>query len=696
MAKEIPLIIDCDTGEDDAIALALTAAAKLPLKYAVTCHGNTTLDNATNNTANVLDLAGAHDVKVIRGASKPLKPHLLEKEGFTVGEDFIGKNGICNVQIPKAEHVEIIDPGEDKYIEELATILEKEGPFDYIITGPCTNFAKLCEHFGRDIKKHINSLTIMGCSMYIRGTRGPGVRNTQFERDLETDEESWAEFNIYCDPYAAEIVFAAGLNPKVVTWEVCTTFELTYDSIQAMRSETPHGKFVIELMDAFMNLYGLANETLFEVCDPLTIMAYMGHGKTSADKIRIITDKEYFGRSVPDEENGHSIQYFHASKEEISNIIYEMMQKMGIDIPMEKCESHNNPDSIGCPLQYIPKNGKKKPVNKDCSVIVAGGLNTDIIGAGVSKILNAGELTLGGELKVMPGGKSRNLAQMIALLEEPGQVAMLGRTSQDPFNLWKVPYDALVESGVDVGNIKVEAFEDSGKFPGVALIAVDKAGANQIYVLPGVNDDFSPSDIDDASDVFETAGSNDGILVLSLEMRIDTAKEAVRMAKLYGMRVAIDPGGIREPNSPQEYKELMELLSMGIDLIKPNEHETKILTRTDVVDFYSAELASHLFRKIGIKNSLITAGEKGAYLFTPNLRTEIAVPEMEASNTQDETGCGDQVMAVMCALWQQGMSLEDASKTAIIAGTLQFQRSGVVPITKEELEVAEKRVVLVP
>ena len=119
-------------------------------------------------------------------------------------------------------------------------------------------------------------------------------------------------------------------------------------------------------------------------------------------------------------------------------------------------------------------------------IIVPGGLNTDIIASKVSKIAMPGEEVVGEELKIGPGGKSRNIAHMIAVLSEKNTVAMIGKTAKDPFGLWKIPVDALEQAGVDITQVKTMEF--IGTFPGVALIPVDKEGNNQIYILPGIGD----------------------------------------------------------------------------------------------------------------------------------------------------------------------------------------------------------------
>ncbi len=322
------------------------------------------------------------------------------------------------------------------------------------------------------------------------------------------------------------------------------------------------------------------------------------------------------------------------------------------------------------------------------SIIVVGGLNTDIIAAGVNRLLGPGELTYGNELKIAPGGKSRNLAQMISMLNSPGKVAMVGRTSRDDFNLWKVPYQALVDHGVNVDYIKVLDFKETNKFPGIALIPVDESeGQNQIYVLSGINNDFGSKDIDEATELFEQVSEINGMLALSLEMPLETAKYSIKKAKQHGLKVIVDPGGIRDVASGMDYHNYLDLLSLGIDLVKPNEHEAKILTKVEVVDMDSASLASKAFRRIGVPNTLITAREKGAWLFTEDKNNKhIPIPNIDIpSEEKDETGCGDQVMAVICTLLNAGISLEEAAETGILAGTLQFYRSGVDPLKREDL-----------
>jgi ribokinase len=314
---------------------------------------------------------------------------------------------------------------------------------------------------------------------------------------------------------------------------------------------------------------------------------------------------------------------------------------------------------------------------KEHLVIVPGGLNTDTVGLGVEKLLAPGELTLGGELRIGPGGKARNMAQMAAAYLGRNAVAMIGRSSRDPFGLWKIPLDSLTQAGVDTSFVNILDFEAAGKkHPGIALIPVDKNGRNQIYVLPGINADFSREDIDNASTLFSNSIGKK-IMILALEIPIPTAKYAIEKAAESGIRVVLDPGGISEP--------IDELLNERIFLFKPNEHEARIVTGLTIGDFKSAEIAAGNILERGVQNVLITHGDKGGYFFDGETGRHIAVPQVGEVGVRDETGCGDQVTAIAAACLAEGMSLLQSVEMAILAGTLQFHRAGIDPVSREEL-----------
>ncbi len=313
----------------------------------------------------------------------------------------------------------------------------------------------------------------------------------------------------------------------------------------------------------------------------------------------------------------------------------------------------------------------------DISVVVLGSLNTDIIALGIDKIIGRDEDTTGGECRIGPGGKARNIAQMVATLLGKNSVAMVGRTSRDPYELWKPPINALACAGVNTDYVKILDFDECGKLPGIALIPVDILGANQIYCCPGVNDDFCEEDVNNARHLFDSARMNSGVIVLTLEMPFKTAVYAATMAKSLGCKVFLDPGGAR-PRT--DYDKILPF----VDFVKPNAREAEIITGIPVIDYCSATLALRNISERGCSKGLLTLGEMGALLSNGSEFFTIT-PEKVYGDVCDTTGCGDQTMAGVCYGSCRNFSMVESSQIGILAGSLQAFKQGIIPVTKEEI-----------
>jgi len=318
-------------------------------------------------------------------------------------------------------------------------------------------------------------------------------------------------------------------------------------------------------------------------------------------------------------------------------------------------------------------------MNTKYHIIVSGGLNTDIIGLGVERIIGDGELTLGGNLQIGPGGKARNMAQMCAVLLGEGKVTVLGRTVRDPYGLWKVPVESLERSGVNTEYLIIQDYDpDNPTFPGIALIPVDRMGNNQIYVLPGINLEFSPDDVFANRHLFIPGPQT--MLLTALEIPLETVLMSLVLAESSDIRVILDPGGIDRAKA-----ELIKPALHKVFLIKPNEFETSILTGKEVIDFETAEKAAGIMLEYGVRYVFITHGAKGGYLFGEGVSLHIPVPEIELSALKDATGCGDQAAATITAALVKGYSIEEAARLAVKAGTLQFNHTGIHPVTQSEI-----------
>lgn len=317
------------------------------------------------------------------------------------------------------------------------------------------------------------------------------------------------------------------------------------------------------------------------------------------------------------------------------------------------------------------------------SLIVIGGLNTDIMASGLPNFPKPNDPVYGGKLVIGPGGKPANIASMAARLMPPDTVSIVSRTVKDQHNLWAHPINNLRECGVSTEYVHILESSQTDKQPAVALLAVDPDGNNMCFVIPGISVDFDESDIGAATPAFEAAGRNGGLLALTLENPIATARHAMRKANNLGMRIAFDLGGIVAG------MDVESLLAQKPYLCKPNEHEARILSGITITDFATAGQAAARLQELGAQNVFITHGENGGYLFAANeAAVHIPIPQHINGEVKDATGCGDQSMATLCAYLQAGESLQKAAELAILTGTMQFYRIGIQPITKAELEAA--------
>lgn len=190
------IIMDCDPGIDDAVALAYAAANQDALELlAVTCvSGNQSIDKVTKNALNLTEFYGL-DVPVAKGMGEPL----VRKSVFA--GDIHGKNGIGECELPQAKK-QAESQHAVFYLRDL--LMNAEEKITLICTGPMTNIALLFKMFP-EVKEHIEEIVFMGGA-----ARGGNVTPC-------------AEFNVYVDPEAAKIVFDSGL-PLVmcgldVTWK---------------------------------------------------------------------------------------------------------------------------------------------------------------------------------------------------------------------------------------------------------------------------------------------------------------------------------------------------------------------------------------------------------------------------------------------------------------------------------------------
>lgn len=226
MDKALPIIIDCDPGHDDAIALILALASpKLNVLAVTTSAGNQTPDKTLRNALRILTLLGRHDIPVAGGAPKPLLHKLI------IADNVHGESGLDGPALPEPGFA----PQALTAVELMAkTLRASTEPVTLVPTGPLTNIALLLSAHP-ELKAKIARIVLMG------GSAGPG---------------NWtpaAEFNIYVDPEAAEMVFSAGVPITMCGLDVTHAAQVMDEDIERIRAITnPIARTVAELLDFFM------------------------------------------------------------------------------------------------------------------------------------------------------------------------------------------------------------------------------------------------------------------------------------------------------------------------------------------------------------------------------------------------------------------------------------------------------------
>jgi inosine-uridine nucleoside N-ribohydrolase len=217
-----PMILDCDPGHDDAIAILLAlASSEVELLGITTVHGNQTVDKTTVNALKVLELADRADVPVARGADRPLVREL------TVADHVHGESGLDGPLLPEptARSVDV---------DAVSFLAERLEP-DVVLcpTGSLTNIARLLtEHPGVRPER----IVLMGGSIGL-GNITPA-----------------AEFNIWADPEAAALVFESGIDITMVGLDVTHEAIVGPERVERLRGMGRVGAIVAEWVD-FYSLY---------------------------------------------------------------------------------------------------------------------------------------------------------------------------------------------------------------------------------------------------------------------------------------------------------------------------------------------------------------------------------------------------------------------------------------------------------
>ena len=242
MVQPIKLIIDTDPGVDDAVAILMALAApEVEVLALTTVGGNVPLARTTRNALALLQAAGRSDIPVASGASKPMRGR------FTYAPRFHGPGGL-SLRLPEPVVGTVAEGAVELLHDQLTS---QPGEVVLVALGPLTNVARLIWERPAALEQARN-IIVMGGAVNTPGNVTPK-----------------AEFNIYSDPAAAEIVFSSGLPVTVVDLAACRQVGISREQALGLRSEHPLGRLTLDMLQGWFNKE--SSRERFEFYDPLAM-----------------------------------------------------------------------------------------------------------------------------------------------------------------------------------------------------------------------------------------------------------------------------------------------------------------------------------------------------------------------------------------------------------------------------------------
>ena len=272
-----PFLLDCDTGRDDALAIWYALSNKMPLWGVIASYGNTPLDNVVTNCQKVLAAFPEQSIPVIKGAIEPSRGHKYYDDVVCPRQDASG-NGLCNIDLPYV--VDSIPVCDEKlsYVQQIIDLIKSSaarhgGMIDYVITGPATNFAAVCEKMGDDIHNYIDNVVMMG------GKFGDLWAKLPF-----------ADFNIGCDPYALQTVLDSKLDFKLVPMNATWPIFLGVEDVEALSTRSALSEQAKSIMVAHCRSF--SPEPVFRFHDPAVMVALQNKDLFVAERYKLCLDEE--------------------------------------------------------------------------------------------------------------------------------------------------------------------------------------------------------------------------------------------------------------------------------------------------------------------------------------------------------------------------------------------------------------------
>ncbi len=296
---------------------------------------------------------------------------------------------------------------------------------------------------------------------------------------------------------------------------------------------------------------------------------------------------------------------------------------------------------------------------------VIGSTNMDLTTT-VERMPVWGETVLARHFETSFGGKGAN--QAVAAAKLGAEVVMVSDLGDDTLG------DSALKNFESYGIDTLHVRRIPNQSTGTATILVDQgSGDNAILIVAGANGDLSSADVDAASEALKGCD----LILLQLEIQLETAYAAIRFARKNGVRTVLNPAPARRNFD-------MEIVTQASFLI-PNETELAIMTDMPVASEAELSAAAQSLVKKGVETVIVTLGARGALIATPEGARRIEPVKVEAIDT---TGAGDAFIGSFARYLAAGLSLDAALAQATRYAAFSVTRRGAQKSYAAEAEFA--------
>ena len=296
---------------------------------------------------------------------------------------------------------------------------------------------------------------------------------------------------------------------------------------------------------------------------------------------------------------------------------------------------------------------------------VIGSTNMDLTTT-VERMPVWGETVLARHFETSFGGKGAN--QAVAAAKLGAEVVMVSDLGDDTLG------DSALKNFESYGIDTLHVRRIPNQSTGTATILVDQgSGDNAILIVAGANGDLSSADVDAASEALKRCD----LILLQLEIQLETAYAAIRFARKNGVRTVLNPAPARRNFD-------MEIVTQASFLI-PNETELAIMTDMPVASEGELSAAAQSLVKKGVETVIVTLGARGALIATPEGARRIEPVKVEAIDT---TGAGDAFIGSFARYLAGGLSLDAALAEATRYAAFSVTRRGAQKSYATEAEFA--------